>query len=838
MLRFQTLVNAEGQLAAVTDTEWVATLAAKARFLSEWQADHPGQEPTVNDQMAIDRRAWAVGRPEKPDMLSEEDWAESVRRELTDLDPALLKLRKPVTPPVTDRAVRVSASDIDRVARLAIADADSRSTSSSGRFSDFTLRAGAVRAVARVVATGDRDVLASTVDAALDRARGRHLIDLATDTIDVPGGVGRYMLSETATLKRDVDEGMKAQAKRGKNVATDVIEKLASNPKVGGEYGLDEQQTKAACAIAGSSRQVTVIGPAGAGKTTMLKVARASLSGQGRKVLIVAPTKKASSVAARETGADATSLHALLFQYGFRWSPDKDTGRPVWQRLAIGQKDPVSKDGHVYRGPKDKAVVDRKTRIVVDEAGMVDLHTMHALLLVTAETGAGIALTGDPAQVNPVGHTGAMALGQRYADTHVDLESVHRFRTEEGETDTAYANLTLRMRSGEDPDTVAHELVTGGHVRTAATMTELHAAMRDRYLELAGHKDRAALCVATNEETVTLNDLIQEQRIVRGQVTGKVLASTRDGSVIYAGDVVQTRQNDSEQNVENRQVWTVRKKTPTGKLLLESVDQKGLTTMVNAADKLALAYASTIHGIQGETVHGAIVGPGVDAAGLYVGLTRGKHVNEAFLVASDDAAAERQLVESLRRGDLEASLHDNYRALHRELRISAREGVFAPTHWQQRPAGHVLDLDAAEAQILPAPTHAELQAIKDTSDRLEGELRQLRQARNDANSDPRRDGGAQVADIEALQVQMNEARGLEREAFKVSVPDLRRLDAIQAERVTRTQLLAPDVAGREHEERVSHARRDRKRRPVDVHAHQLGSATREPHERSAVGPSL
>lgn len=104
------------------------------------------------------------------------------------------------------------------MARLAIADADSRSTSSSGRFSDFTLRAGAVRAVARVVATGDRDVLASAVDAALDRARGHYLIDLAADTIDVPGGVGRYMLAETATLKRDVEEGMKAQAKRGKNV--------------------------------------------------------------------------------------------------------------------------------------------------------------------------------------------------------------------------------------------------------------------------------------------------------------------------------------------------------------------------------------------------------------------------------------------------------------------------------------------------------------------------------------------------------------------------------------------------------------------------------------------
>ena len=64
------------------------------------------------------------------------------------------------------------------------------------------------------------------------------------------------------------------------------------------------------------------------------------------------------------------------------------------------------------------------------------------------------------------------------------------------------------------------------------------------------------------------------------------------GSVIYAGDVVQTRQNDSDQNVENRQVWTIRKKTLTGKLILESVDQKGLTTSVDAdyaADKLALS---------------------------------------------------------------------------------------------------------------------------------------------------------------------------------------------------------------------------------------------------------
>lgn len=47
-----------------------------------------------------------------------------------------------------------------------------------------------------------------------------------------------------------------------------------------------------------------------------------------------------------------------------------------------------------------------------------------------------------------------------------------------------------------------------------------------------------------------------------------------------------------------------------------------------ALDHVVLAYASTVRGIQGETADDAIVGPDVDAAGLYVGLTRGRHHNE------------------------------------------------------------------------------------------------------------------------------------------------------------------------------------------------------------------
>ncbi len=101
---------------------------------------------------------------------------------------------------------------------------------------------------------------------------------------------------------------------------------------------LDASQTVAACAIAGTDGLVTVTGPAGAGKTTMLRVAFQSLTRQRRRMLVVAPTRKAASVAAQEIGTSASSIHALLADYGYRWRTD-DAGAKVWTRLRRGDAD-------------------------------------------------------------------------------------------------------------------------------------------------------------------------------------------------------------------------------------------------------------------------------------------------------------------------------------------------------------------------------------------------------------------------------------------------------------------------------------------------------------------
>lgn len=694
-MKLHTVVNAEGELAARTDPKWLKALAAhgytldddgeiaqlahvvrplsrrsnkiesnRARLIAAWRNEHAGREPAAEDLKHIDALAWAQGRPGKPTDLDEGEWEERVRAELADIDPILFWHRSPALLEPT------AIADIDRVllAKMTIANADARSVSSSGRFSPWDVRAGAIRAVSRSGLATDRATLEELIDDVVARAL-TDTLDLVPDATAKPAHIKALMASETVLLKLRVGNRFAGLAAPGALPRIEQMRAIAS--RHADERGdLDETQLAAASVIAGTGMVVSVTGPAGSGKTTLLRVARDALSFQRRAIVLVAPTKKAALVAEREVGVPAASLHALLADYGWRWDPDPAGGQR-WSRLRLGEVDQVS--GRRSGGPQ-RIVLRRGDRVVVDEAGMVDLKSADALAAVLEETGAGIAMIGDPRQASPVGHVGAMALLTRHADHVVELRSVHRF------VDQAYGELTLRLRqvsSSAEAASVVDDLHAGGHVVRVASTDAAHEAMVDAWFERVDRGERVALVVATNDDADAISGAIQQRRIDAGELTTDAVALGRGGQQMLVGDVIQTRRNDRAADVQNRATWVITAMDGdriSVSVVGDSTERRWITAEY-AAEHAHLAYASTVHGIQGETVDASIVGPGVDAAGLYVGLTRGKRWNEAIVVAGSPDAARDVLADAMRRGVPEPTIDESRQAAQIDLRRAARRVV-------------------------------------------------------------------------------------------------------------------------------------------------------------------
>ena len=689
-LRFQNVINAEGDLASRTDPTWITALAAKGFTLNEdgeimqlqhlvrplskrsarieankitrtawWKQQHPGQEPSHEVLSQIDHWAWAVGRPNKPGELNEDDWAALIRQELFAADPTLGMQRASATLP----SVAVQDLDIELLAAKAVVDADARSTGSGGRFSLMDVRAGALRAIAAAGVIADRDNLAKLAEDVVARS---HTVTLISEP-DAPKHVKHLMAVSTATLKATLAQKVDAFSAPGKILDIDEVAAIAH--VIEPDRTLDEGQLAGAAAIGGTSRNVVISGPAGTGKTTMLKVTGAALRRRGHKMIIVAPTKKASAVAGRETMSSSSSLHQLLHEYGWRWATTA-SGATEWRRLSIGEADPI--EGGSYNGPRIS--INPGDRIVVDEAGMLDLEAASALCDIVRATGAGVALIGDQYQALPVGHSGAMALFWRRSSRRIELTTTHRFN------DQTWAALTLRLRhpySEDQSREIAEALVRTDHVVMADSDVAARGAMVEGWFDAVRCGETIALVTATHSEAQEISEAIQRRRIEAGAIHASQALSGQSGQAIFVGDVVQTRRNDSASDVQNRQNWVLKTIGKDHAILAASTDTTDLrkVSLDYAASHIHLAYATTVYGVQGETTDRALVGPGVDAAGLYVGLTRGKQHNAAVLVAPTADSAKAQLVEMMQRQPVEETMGKSRAAAQAELRRAARSSA-------------------------------------------------------------------------------------------------------------------------------------------------------------------
>jgi conjugative relaxase-like TrwC/TraI family protein len=578
------------------------------RYEAAWRAEHPGEEPGPNLRRAWDRRAWARARPDKVTPTTGADLAARWREELRDLG---------FTPPPPDPhlGAALEGTAIGRVDRDAVADL-------------VLTRLGARRSAWNAAdIRGETEQIVAGLDVITPAAvRGELVEDLTA----------RAVARCVPLLARgDVPEHVRAlTSRRVLDVEADLTTRLAARAEhpgtpepVGARVGgrdLDPAQQGAVAALAGTARLVVVEGAAGAGKTTTLAATRDLLAGQGHRVVVVTPTLKAAQVVQAETGADAFSAAWLAHRHGHRW--DSDGHR--WHEQVPA--DPLAR-----LLPGDL--------LVVDEAGMLDQDTAHALLQIADTAGARLALVGDPHQLPAVGRGGVLDHATRWTtpDAHVLLDGIHRF------TDPDYAALTLRMRTGQDPADVFDALHERGQVVIhPSDVQRTHALARADGLVIADTRDQVA----------ALNAAIRDHRRTHGTPPPGLAVVTRAGETVAAGDLVATRRNHPDLGVANRDRWTIGAVATDGSVTVNGRHGTRHLPADYVHHHVELAYATTVHGTQGDTVNSAhfLLDETTGAAAAYVAMTRGRHTNTAHLVADtvDDARAQWVATFSRDRADL------------------------------------------------------------------------------------------------------------------------------------------------------------------------------------------
>jgi exodeoxyribonuclease V alpha subunit len=583
-------------------------------YEAAWRTEHPGAEPGPGLRQAWDRRAWATARPDK---VVPTDGAELTGRWVEELGE--LGFRQPhrsarPAGPTGLAAARVGELDRDRLVETAL----SRLGARRSAWNPADARGEVERLIAAagvVTEPGVRTELAEDLTARVVAA-SRRLLQRGDAAEHVRGLTSEWVLA----VERDLVGLITARAEASSRAFPASAGELRG--RADHTSGLDVDQRAAVAELCGTGAITVVEGAAGVGKTAMLAAARTVSLDQGHRMVVVTPTRKAAMVAEHQIGAASHPVAWLLYQHGFRWD---DHGH--WHRV------PTEPDTAARLRPGDL--------VVVDEAGMLDQDTAHALLVLAEEAGVRVALVGDRHQLPAVGRGGVLDLAARYApDRTLALDGVRRF------ADPAYAELSLRMRHATRPGEVFDQLARRGQI-------VIHASEVERQHALAVRASRGDLVVADTRDQVTrINAQAHQIRVTTGEVTsgagGDV--TTAAGERIGIGDKIATRRNDPDTDVANRETWTV-----TG---IEHGTQRGGLTVVGEAgrrtlpveyvrDHVELAYATTAYGAQGTTipVSHVSVGDHTGAASAYVGMTRGHHHNTAHLVAESVEEARRQWIE-------------------------------------------------------------------------------------------------------------------------------------------------------------------------------------------------
>ncbi|GAA1713466.1 hypothetical protein GCM10009745_72220 [Kribbella yunnanensis] len=406
------------------------------------------------------------------------------------------------------------------------------------------------------------------------------------------------------------------------------------------QSSLSEDKVRALHRVTTSGQKVeALIGPAGTGKTSLLSAittAWQNAHGPG-SVIALAPSSAASTILADAIGTPAENIAKWIYEsVGLgaetRRQHIQDTEyaahlahlmrrRRRHQRLAAQRAALHAED--------DRWTFHRNQLIVVDEASMASTMELATLARAADKAGAKLLLVGDTAQLSAADAGGAFRLIAK--DTNAaELSDVWRF------TNPWERDASLTLRTGHLNVIDAYD----NHDRLVAGPADEMEVGAYQAWRSDTHAGKTSLLIAADNATVArLNSRARLDRITSGEVEPDGI-ELHDGTHVGVGDHVVTRLNNRRLRygrtgfVQNGDHWTTIHRWPDGSLTVENHNAETVTLPATyVQESVELAYATTAHRAQGATVDTAhlVVTDHLTRALLYVGLTRGRHSNHAYI---------------------------------------------------------------------------------------------------------------------------------------------------------------------------------------------------------------
>lgn len=358
---------------------------------------------------------------------------------------------------------------------------------------------------------------------------------------------------------------------------------------------------------------LVITGGPGTGKTTLVRAVVQIAEAQGWRTLLAAPTGRAARRMSEATGQSAETLHRLL-KFSFQ-------------------------EGGFQRNAEAPLLAEL---LVVDEASMIDIHLLSALLA-AVPTGCRLLLVGDVDQLPSVGPGDVLAelirsevipvcrltSVFRQAEASAIVRNAHRINQGMLPESTNVAPTDFYLIPAKDAEDVVRktlkvvtERVPQAFGFDPTTEVQVIAPM---------HRGPVG-CQRLNEALQSSLNARVSQEIRRG------------GRVFRPGDRVMQLRNDYDREVFNGDIGYVVGLTTDesdGEALLVDMDGRQITYGVDDLDALTLAYAITAHKSQGSeypvvvialaTAHYVLLERNL----LYTALTRARRL--AIIIAMEPA---------------------------------------------------------------------------------------------------------------------------------------------------------------------------------------------------------